>query len=214
MDDLNNYLLKHILGREKWMSELEEYAHFHHIPIMERVSMNYLTQLILIHQPKRILEIGTAIGYSSLRMHHINPSANIVTIEKNEQMFQLAKLNVEKYQQQNTIELLYGDGLEHLEQLKNNAHYFDFIFIDAAKAQYKSYFNVSKNILNPNGIIVCDNILFKSYVYKTNVNIPKRLMKIAEKMNQFNEWLMTQNDFMTTIVPLGDGLSISVKNDS
>lgn len=211
MVDLNKYLLQHTMKQQEWMNQLEKYASIHHIPIMERVSMGFLTQLVYIHQPNRILEIGTAIGYSTLRMHHINPLANIVSIEKNEQMFQLAKKHIKKYQLKNSIELILGDGLEKLEQLKNNGYHFDFIFIDAAKAQYKAYFQATRQMLNDGGIIVCDNVLFKGYVFEKNINNSKRLTKIAEKLHHFNEWLMTQDEFMTTIVPIGDGLSISVK---
>jgi len=211
MVDLNNYLLQHTTEQLEWMNQLEEYARIHRIPIMERVSMGFLTQLVYIHQPKHILEIGTAIGYSTLRMHHTNTSANIVSIEKNDKMFQLAKKHVKQYQQKNTIELIFGDGIEKVEQLKNNGYHFDFIFIDAAKAQYKAYFQATRQMLNDGGIIVCDNVLFKGYVFEKNINISKRLAKIAEKLHHFNEWLMTQDEFMTTLVPIGDGLSISVK---
>src|SRR5690625_1546321 len=148
MVELYNYLEQLTYGQTSWSKKLKQYAKANHIPIMDKVSMQFLIQLILIHQPLSILEIGTAIGYSALRIHHFLPSANIVYIEKNQEMFQLAEKHIKQFRQKDTIELIHGDGIKVIEEFVNKRKTFDFIFIDAAKAHYKSYFDISKRILN------------------------------------------------------------------
>jgi|SRR5699024_9298615 len=212
MDSLNDYLLASLPKAEDWMISLEAYAKNHRVPIMEPVSMNFLAQLVCIKRPQRILEIGSAIGYSALRMHHAFPSATIMTIEKNKKMCLLAEENIKKMNKENEIEVLCGDASDMIDLLSAKGNSFDFIFIDAAKGQYKRYFELVQPLIERNGIIVCDNILFKGYVADATKDDNNRLQNIGEKVRGFNEWLMQQKEYHTSIVPIGDGLSISLKN--
>src|SRR5690625_2190567 len=211
MDNVADYLLQTLPKRNEWAYTLEKFAKENKIPIMEPVSMNFLTQLVFIYKPSNILEIGTAIGYSALRMHEVLPSTNIISIERNEEMFKIAKKNVNEHKKEHTIQLMYGDALTKVDQLIQAKKKFDFVFIDAAKAQYKRFFTSIQPLMNERGIIVCDNVLFKGYVTNKNNDRNQRFQKLAKKMRDFNEWLVNQEEYHTSIIPLGDGISISIK---
>src|SRR5690625_1159349 len=137
MDNIENYLIQTLQDRNQWAYRLEEFAKQNKIPIMDPVSMNFLTQLVLIYKPSTILEIGTAIGYSALRMCDILPSVNIVTIEKNEEMFHIAQKNILDHHKEKSIQLVHGDALTEINKLVEEKITFDFVLIDAAKAQYQ-----------------------------------------------------------------------------
>lgn len=211
MDSIKNYVNEIIPKGTEWMCSLENYASEHRVPIMEKDSMHFLTQLVRIKQPASILEIGTAIGYSALRMHEACGSATITTLEKNETMYNQAVANIHAQGKSEQIHVLLGDAEQSLEELTAQKASFDFIFIDAAKGQYKNYFTLVQPLIRPHGIIVCDNVLFKGYVADEKKNDNKRLQKIAVKVRSFNAWLMEQGDYHTSIIPVGDGVSISVK---
>jgi|SRR5690625_1420670 len=211
MDSVKQYLEQILPKQEDWMVSFEQYANEHQIPIMEPVSMNFLTQLIRIYKPKQILEIGSAVGYSALRMHEAFPESNIVTIEKNKNMYEIALANISNQQNEKHIEVIFGDALEKIEQLTEQNKKFNFIFIDAAKAQYKRYFEIVQRIISNDGIIVCDNILFKGLVTKHNCTPNNRLQKLANKIHLFNTWLSNQKNYQTTFLPIGDGVSVSIK---
>lgn len=211
MDKLESYLLQHIPERAGLMDDLEQYAKAHQVPIMDPASMNFLTQLVRMYKPKSILEIGTAIGYSALRMLEAQPDAQLVTIEKNEAMYELAKKNIDLHHQSFDITLKHGDAIDVIDELTSEDATFDFIFIDAAKAQYKKYFEAVQALTNNHAVIICDNILFKGYVVDETKVEKKRLQSLVKKIQQFNIWLTEQSDYQTSIVPIGDGMSISVK---
>lgn len=211
MNKLNNYLDALVPKRPSWMLELEQYARENRVPIMETSSMNFLTQLVSLHQPKRILEIGTAIGYSALRMAHAHPDAEIVSIEKNSNMYQLALDNINRFHHEDKINVMLGDALELLDELALESKSFDFVFIDAAKSAYEQYFTLVEPLVPRNGVIVCDNVLFKGYVLNPPSAPHKRHETIAKKLQSFNRFLMERPNFHSSIVPIGDGVSISIK---
>lgn len=211
MKNEKNYLLKTVPTSDDWMIELENYALENQVPIMEPVSMNFLTQLIRMHKPANILEIGTAIGYSALRMHVVNPEAMITSIEKNKDMCHTARGNITKHAKTDKIKVVHADALEHMAHLVLAGERFDFIFIDAAKAQYKRFFLLAEKMLESKGVIICDNILFRGYVADQERVDNPRLQKLARKIDLFNQWLMEQTDYHSSIVPIGDGMTISIK---
>lgn len=206
-----NYLLETVPKRTNWMLELEEYAKENQVPIMEPVSMNFLTQLVRMYKPKRILEIGTAIGYSALRMHAENPTSHITSIERNIDMCHTARGNIIAHAKENDIDIIHADALEYMETLIEQGETFDFIFIDAAKAQYKRFFLLAEKLLGEKGVIVCDNILFRGYVANNDKTDNPRLQKLAKKIDIFNRWLMEQEGYHSSIIPIGDGMTISIK---
>lgn len=207
---LEQYLLRNLPTVEEWVIELEEQALNNHVPIMDKVSMNFLMQLVSIRKPQRILEIGTAIGYSALRMLEAYSNTSIITIEKDEYRYQQAVKNINRLQKQMNITPMYGDAREKMAELACHNDKFDFVFIDAAKGEYQQYFEIAHSLLSDDGLIVSDNILFRGYVAGVE-EPPQRYKKITEKIRAYNEWLVKLPDFTTTIVPIGDGLAISKK---
>lgn len=211
MEELVTQYLRGTLPiQEDWVHKLEQQAKKDHVPIMEPVSMHYVMQLIRLKQPKHILEIGTAIGYSALRMVEAYPEATIITIEKDEQRYNQAITNINDVQKQAQIKVIYGDALEKIEALATANEKFDFIFIDAAKGQYKRFFELANPLLTKGGLILSDNVLFRGYVANPETT-PKKYKKMVEKLIDYNDFLTQHPDFMTTIVPIGDGVAISLK---
>lgn len=194
-----------------WAQRLENDALEERIPILDRVSMQFLLQLIRLQQPKRILEVGTAIGYSALRMHEVVPNAQIVTLEKNDHMYSKAKENIAAYASTNQIEVIKGDALEKINKLRHEEATFDFVFIDAAKSQYKQYVIAIEPMLPSGSIIVADNVLFRHYVSKDPEEIPKRYKKLVQKLLEFNQFMMEHDEYDSSLLPVGDGLLISYK---
>lgn len=194
-----------------WEDELMTYAKNHRVPIIEPVSMNFIASLIKLVQPTHILEIGTAIGYSALSMHHALPSAKITTLERDEEMVVNATENIANYSLNNQIDIIKGDALDSLPELINENRTFDFIFIDAAKGQYKKFFEYAMQLQSDKGVILTDNVLFRGYVAE-ELTDHKRFQKLGEKINDYNSWLMKNDNYHTSIIPIGDGIALSIKN--
>jgi len=205
------YLQSILQSSMPWEEELMIYAEENRVPIIEPVSMNFIATLLKLAQPTRILEIGTAIGYSALSMHHALPSASITTLERNEEMIIKATENIAKFSLTNQIELVTGDALDSLPELIDQNKKFDFIFIDAAKGQYKKFFEYAMHLQSDKGFILTDNVLFKGYVAEASTG-HKRFQKLAKKINNYNSWLMENEKYSTSIIPIGDGIALSIKN--
>lgn len=200
---------KLIPARSNQISEIEQYAKENEVPIMELIGIEALLQLLRIQQPKKILEVGTAIGYSALRMAEVLPSSQIITIERDEQRHLVAKENVKKLKRESQIVLLYGDALE-LESIVKQYGPFDAIFIDAAKGQYQKFFDLYSQFLTNDGIVYTDNILFHGLVAEEEID-SRNLRQLVRKIRNYNQWLMENQDYHTAILPVGDGIAISKK---
>ncbi|MFU0792002.1 O-methyltransferase [Virgibacillus proomii] len=208
-DNVKAYLSSNIPKRNFKVQQMEEYAQANRIPIMDPVSIHFVQQLLYLNKPERILEIGTAIGYSAIRMIEASPEARLVTIERDEARYNEAVNNVRTYGLQEQIQIIFGDALDELKDLQND-ELFDVILIDAAKGQYRRFFELSSPLLTENGIIITDNVLFRGYVTQPELT-PPRYKKMVEKLISYNEWLMQHPGFTTSIVPVGDGIAISIK---
>ncbi|RCW65281.1 O-methyltransferase [Saliterribacillus persicus] len=195
----------------EWINHLEKEAKEHHVPIMDSISIDILKQIIRLHQPNSILEIGTAIGYSALQMVQAKEDIKVVSIERNEEMFTRAQKNMEKYDTNNCVKLIYGDALEVADKIDELGS-FDLIFIDAAKGKYRDFFELYQSFLSENGVILTDNVLFRGYAINQEL-APKRLKKLAEKIDLYNKWLIDNKNYHTTIIPVGDGIAISLKKN-
>ncbi|MBC1471220.1 O-methyltransferase [Listeria seeligeri] len=206
-DIIHDYLLKHIPKSSPFFEELEEYARENEVPIMELDSLHCLLQILDIQKPKRILELGTAIGYSALKMADKLPNTEIVTVERDEERYNKAIHNIERYGAADRIKVLLTDAIEGAEGILAYGP-FDAIFIDAAKAQYEKFFHIYTDSLAPDGVIYSDNVLFKGLALDMSPE-KQRKLRVARKMRNFNDFLVTHPDFETTTIPLGDGLSIS-----
>ncbi|EAC4735650.1 O-methyltransferase [Listeria monocytogenes] len=206
-DIIHDYLLKNIPKSSPFFEELEAYAKENEVPIMEPDSLYCLLQILDIQKPKRILELGTAIGYSALKMADKLPDAEIITVERDEERYKQAIHNIQRYGASDRVKVLLTDAIEGAEEILAHGP-FDAIFIDAAKAQYEKFFHIYTDSLAENGVIYSDNVLFKGLALDMTPE-KRRKLRVARKMRHFNDFLVTHPDFETTTIPLGDGLSIS-----
>ncbi|HAO6040755.1 TPA: O-methyltransferase [Listeria monocytogenes] len=206
-DIIHDYLLKNIPKSSPFFEELEAYAKENEVPIMEPDSLYCLLQILDIQKPKRILELGTAIGYSALKMADKLPDAEIITVERDEERYEQAIHNIQRYGASDRVKVLLTDAIEGAEEILDQGP-FDAIFIDAAKAQYEKFFHIYTDSLAENGVIYSDNVLFKGLALDMTPE-KQRKLRVARKMRHFNDFLVTHPDFETTTIPLGDGLSIS-----
>jgi predicted O-methyltransferase YrrM len=206
-EKLHSYIEGLISERNPLLTEMERYASVHNVPIMELAGIETMLQLLRIHRSKRILEVGTAIGYSALRMAETLPDAQIVTIERDLERFHLAKEFIKRSEHSDQITLITGDALEVEDIVGEHAPY-DAIFIDAAKGQYKKFFEIYSKYLCDDGMIITDNVLFKGLVAVQEIEV-KRTRNLVKKIDEFNHWLMNHPDFDSVIIPVGDGVAIS-----
>ncbi|EOX1660678.1 O-methyltransferase [Listeria monocytogenes] len=206
-DIIHDYLLKNIPKSSPFFEELEAYAKENEVPIMEPDSLYCLLQILDIQKSKRILELGTAIGYSALKMADKLPDAEIITVERDEERYEQAIHNIQRYGANDRVKVLLTDAIEGAEEILAHGP-FDAIFIDAAKAQYEKFFHIYTDSLAENGVIYSDNVLFKGLALDMTPE-KQRKLRVARKMRHFNDFLVTHPDFETTTIPLGDGLSIS-----
>ncbi len=208
-DKLHTYIEKLTNERSPLLMEMEQYAEENGVPIMELVGIEALLQLLRIQQAKSILEVGTAIGYSALRMALALPESKIVTLERDEERIKLAGQYIQRSGREEQIIQLTGDALELEQEVKHHGPY-DAIFIDAAKGQYQRFFEMYAPFLKDDGVIITDNVLFKGLVCEDEIE-NKRIRSLVKKINLFNEWLMSHEDYVTVILPVGDGIAISKK---
>ncbi|MCM1130754.1 MAG: O-methyltransferase [Roseburia sp.] len=189
--------------------ELKNYAQEHHVPIIVDEGLALLEQIIRIARPKHILEIGTAIGYSATRMARVCGS-QITTIERNHEMVEIAKDTIQRSGFEQQICLIECDALEAFELVRDMS--FDLIFIDAAKAQYQKFFELYTPLLTSYGIVVSDNMSFHGLVNTDDYEAQSRSVRgLIRKLAKYQEYLLRNSNYDTSIFELGDGVAISVK---
>ncbi|MGP4071434.1 O-methyltransferase [Piscibacillus sp. B03] len=212
MNDSNKNYIRNLYAKfekETFIKEMELYAAEHRVPIIETDGVELLKQLVRLHRPKHILEIGTAIGYSTIQMALANKQTHITSVELDETRYLEANQNVNKANLSDRIQLILDDANEYLNNIKENE--FDFVFIDAAKGQYINYVKKISPFLRSGSLLVIDNVLFKGYVSKEVQDDRKRLVKLGEKIDRFNHWLIEHPEYDTTIMETGDGVAIALK---
>lgn len=179
------------------------------VPVIRREAEGFLKMLLELKKPDRILEIGTAVGYSALIMAENTPdSCRITTIEIGERDAAKAADNFEKAGLSARIELIKGDAAEILPSLDDT---FDFVFLDASKGQYMNFFNAVKGILAPGGVVLSDNVLQGGDVLKPHFIIEQRDRTVHKRMRDFLYDISHDEDFVTSIVHVGDGMAVSVR---
>ena len=186
------------------MRELEEYAKINNIPIMQKDGILYLINYIKENNIKNILEIGSAIGYSSIMMASINSDIRITTIERDKDRYDLAVSNIKKYNLDNQINIIYGDAVD----IDINGMY-DLIFIDAAKGKNIFFFEKYKNNLVKRGTIITDNLSFQGLVEDNSLIRTKNQKGIVNKIKDFISFLDNNDEFDTEYIPVGDKIAIS-----
>lgn len=188
------------------INEIEKYAHDNKIPIMLPDGIEYLCNYIKENNIKKILEIGTAIGYSAIKMALIDKEIKITTIEKDKERYNEAIKNINIFKLNDRIEVLLNDALE--VELKGK---YDLIFIDASKGHNIDFFNKYKNNLNNNGTIITDNLSFHGLVENESLAVTKNQKGIVNKIKKYIEFLDNNKEFKTKYIEVGDKISISVK---
>ena len=203
-----NYLSSFPPKSDELLEEMEKYAQEHNVPILSQQSAEFLEQLVIVKNPKRALELGTAIGYSSIRIaRNLKGKSVIHTIEKSADNIITAKEYISKSGVAGKIKLLEGDALNIMPQLKKK---YDLIFLDADKEDYKRLFDYSLVLLRRGGLLIVDNLLWHGYAASSRV--PKQYKESTNHIREFNKLFMNQPNLKSTIIPVGDGLGIGVKN--
>lgn len=191
------------------IKELKEYAKLYDVPIMQDEGIDFLTDFIIKHQTTRILEVGTAIGYSAIMMALANPKVKIVSIERDEERYLEAVKNVKKFDLEDRITLLFKDALD----VKLNEK-FDLIFLDGAKGQNINFFEHFERNLEDGGFFVTDNIEFHGYVEKNEEEIKSRnLRQLVRKIKNYIEYLKSNPNYVTTFISKGDGIAVTEKKE-
>lgn len=186
------------------MKELEEYAKINNIPIMQKDGILYLINYIKENNIKNILEIGSAIGYSSIMMASINSDIRITTIERDKDRYDLAVSNIKKYNLDKQINIIYGDAVD-----TDITGMYDLIFIDAAKGKNIFFFEKYKNNLVKGGTIITDNLSFHGLVEDSDLVKTKNQRGIVNKIKNFISFLDNNEEFATEYIPVGDKIAIS-----
>lgn len=197
-------------SRGPFLDELRTYAEANRVPIIRREVESFLEVLLSIQRPETILELGTAIGYSAIFMGRcVCENSRIVTIENYEKRISSAKENIKKAGMEKKICLIEGDALEEMKKMRSET--FDFIFIDAAKAQYIYFLQEAVRLLRTGAVLVADNVLQEGDLIESRYTVTRRDRTIHARMREYMYEVKNKEDLVTTVVPIGDGMTVSVK---
>lgn len=199
---------KEVKVMNKEFKQIEKYAEEHNVPIMEKSGINFLTKYISQNNVKSILEIGSAIGYSSIKMALVNDKIKVTTIERDDERYLTALKNIKDFNLEKRITLIHADALEIELDEK-----YDLIFIDAAKGQYIKFFEKYSKNLNKNGTIISDNIEFHGLVKQEERIESKNLRQLVNKIRNYIDFLNNNTDFNTKFYKIGDGICVSKRNE-
>lgn len=192
------------------LTRIEREAHKDNVPIIRKEMESFLKVMLSIKRPTKILELGTAIGYSAILMSEcIDREAKIITIENYEKRIPIAKENIRLAGKSEVIELLEGDALEIMPTLEANQ--FDFVFMDAAKAQYIHFLPEVLRLMKKGAVLITDNILQEGDLIQSKYVVRRRDRTIHKRMREYLEVVKKHPELETSIVPIGDGITISVK---
>ena len=195
------------MEEDKIIKEIKQYAKDNNVPIMSDSGINYLLKYIKDNNIEKILEIGTAIGYSAIRMCMVNDNITVTTIERDESRYLEALKNIKKLNLEGRINLIFKDALD--VSLKDK---YDLIFIDAAKAQNEKFFEKFERNLADNGTIITDNMSFHGLVEKEPEEIKSRnLRQLVRKVKNYISFLQKNKKFETNFIDVGDGLAVTKK---
>lgn len=192
------------MNKNEELKKIEVYAGNNNVPIMLKDGIEYLCNYIKENNVKRILEIGTAIGYSAIKMALVNNDIEITTIERDEQRYNLALNNIKKFNLENRIKVILADAIDVSLPEK-----FDLIFIDASKGHSIDFFNNFKNNLVIAGTIVTDNLSFHGLVEDETKAVTKNQKGLVKRIKKFISFLDNNEEFSTTYIMVGDKISIS-----
>lgn len=187
---------------------IKGYAQQNNVPIIEDEGLAFLIEIIKQNQVRDILEIGSAIGYSSIMMALVDDNIHVDTIERDDERYKEAVNNINDMHLNNRIKIYHDDALTFDQSLLE--HRYDLLFIDAAKAQYQKFFDKYESLLKANGIVVIDNVNFHGFVDE-KVAPSKNTRQLAQKIKRFRDWLWEQEDYEVSKHDVGDGIMVARK---
>ena len=190
------------------IAEMERYAKANEVPISQPESIRLVEVLLKIAGAKKILELGTAIGYSAIRMTNAC-GAEVVTVELSDEMADIAEKNFEIVGVSDRVTLIRGDARQVVAEMSGEG-IFDVIFVDAAKGQYMEFFSHCERLLKKGGVLISDNVLYKGMT-ATDELVVRRKITIVRRLRQYLEMLKENKKFSTALLPLGDGVALSFK---
>lgn len=205
-DYMEEYIRGLIPESEGRLKDLEVFAKENGVPIAQKETIKLLEFMVSMKKPLRILELGTAIGYSAIIMHdaaRTNP--HITTIERSEEMINYAKENIKSFGLEDKIVIEEGDCLEILEKLQEP---YDLIFMDAGKGHYNHFLPHCLRLLKDDGIIIADNVLFRGMVASDEL-VKRRKITIVKRMRTYLELVSQDKSLITSVIPMGDGIAIT-----
>ncbi len=198
-------------GNTPFLEELEQYAIRERVPIIRREMQSFIKMFLAVNRPKRILEVGTAIGFSTLLMCEYGPEdLEIVTIENYEKRIPIAKENFRRAGREAQITLLEGDAGQILKELEDS---FDMIFMDAAKGQYINWLPDVMRLMRKGSVLISDNVLQEGDIIESHYLVERRNRTIYKRMREYLYELKHNPALITSIIPLGDGVTVSVKQE-
>ena len=208
---MRTYINSLDMGNTPFLEELEQIALRDRVPIIRREMQSFIKMFLALNQSKRILEVGTAVGFSTLLMCEYGPEdLQIVTIENYEKRIPIARENFRKAERESQITLLEGDAGEILKGLKGS---FDMIFMDAAKGQYINWLPDVKRLMKKGSVLISDNVLQEGDIIESHYLVERRNRTIYKRMREYLYQLKHDPALVTSILPLGDGVTVSVKQE-
>lgn len=192
------------------IKEIEKYASLNNVPIMQEEGIEFLTTFMIKNQILKVLEVGTAIGYSAIKMALTNPNVKVVTIERDEERYLEALKNIKKFNLEDRITLIFSDALDVVLDDK-----FDLIFLDGAKGKNIEFLEHFERNLNDGGFFVTDNINFHGYVEKDESEIKsKNLRALVRKIKNYIEYLKNSKEYNTKFYDKGDGIAVTSRKEN
>lgn len=206
---LSTYINSLDSGIPEFLMELEEEAHKTYVPVIRKETQSLLRLLLAMNRPQRILEVGTAVGFSALLMEYFNPvQCKITTIENYSKRIPIARKNFTRAGKEQVIELLEGDASEILKTLREP---YDFIFMDAAKGQYIHFLPEALRLLKSQGVLVSDNVLQDGDIIESHFAVTRRNRTIHKRMRDYLYELTHMEELVTSVLSIGDGVTVSVR---
>jgi len=196
-------------GNTEILDTIEKEALDTYVPIIRKEMQGFLKLLLAMKRPARILEVGTAVGFSAILMAEYDPvECEITTIENYEKRIPIARENFKRAGKEHQITLLEGDATEILKELTKP---YDFIFMDAAKGQYIHFMPDILRLLKPEGLLVSDNVLQDGDIIESHFIVTRRNRTIHKRMREYLYALTHSEELVTTVLPIGDGVTVSVR---
>lgn len=206
---ITSYIRSLIHDDDGYLGEIYSAARADNVPVIRPEAREFIRTQLLLAKPEKILEIGTAVGYSALFMSSVAETASITTMELDEERIKIAKSNIGKAGKEEQIEILAGDASELLKKLPNTC--YDFIFVDAAKAQYINYLPEIKRVAVKGAVIITDNVLQEGDILESHYLVEKRNRTIHDRMREYLYSICNDEELVTSVIAVGDGMSLSIK---